>query len=130
MEVACGVMWLVDHVHPGPQVTFFSHREAVSDSATGPELGVPRGKKSVATPQSPPPEDTKARSSCSEEPLIGSPLWIAKKLLGIRLLFISPFSYFSKSLSIPFTCALLLRFSCGNSSLGSPCLFLLKNLGH
>lgn len=94
-----------------------------------PEGGCPARKKSVATPQVGSPQRTKLGLVVRRNPLIGSPLWIAKKLLGIRLLFISPFSYFSKSLSIPFNCTLLLRFS-DISSLGSPCLSFLENLGN
>lgn len=113
-----------------PQVTFFPTGWPSVRLSHRPEGGVPREKKSVATPQTGLPRRTKLGLVVRRKPLIGSPLWIAKKLLGIRLLFISPFSYFSKSLSIPFNCTLLLRFSCDISSLGSPRLSFLENLGN
>lgn len=107
-----------------PQVTIFPTGRYSVRLSHRPELAVPRGKESVATPQSAPRRTLRLGLVVRKNPLIGSPLWIVKKLLGIRLLFISPFSYFSKSLSIPFNCALLLRFSCGISNLGLPCLFV------
>lgn len=132
MEVACGIMWLVSlsHVNPIRQVTFFSHR--VTQCPTQPQTGryCPARKNECGHSPNCPPQRTKLGLVVRRNPLIGSPLWIAKKLLGIRLLFISPFSYFSKSLFIHFNCTRLLRFSCDISSLGSPCLSFLENLGN
>lgn len=72
MEVACGIMWLVNHVHPILRSPFFPPGGPVSDSATDRKV-VSREKKRVwPLPKLHPPGD-KARSSRSEEP----PDWLS-----------------------------------------------------
>lgn len=89
--MACGSVASESRVSM-PQITFSPTGRSSVRLSHRPEGGVPRGKKSVATPQGPPPEDTKARSSCSEEP----PDWLStfglsKSCLGFDSLIYFPF---------------------------------------